>query len=136
MGLFGGSKSSTSSTLQTTNNTDSSNIQALAAARGDGNNVQVLDGDAIREAFSFASEKDKTSSKSLGEFLGVFDSLANKMFESAALQNAKALDTVAKSSSNVTSAVESAFSKSNNALDPQIIIFAIIGLSAFIIFKK
>lgn len=137
MGLFGGSKSSTSSS--TTNNEflDNSNIQALGAARGDNNTVTVTDNDAIKDAFAFAQTNSDGTIKSLGDVLGTFGSLANKAFESASKTTSDALNLSKNSTSSLNDAISNATTKlQNNGIEPQLLIFAALGLVGVILFKK
>lgn len=137
MGLFGGSRSTT--TAQTTNNEwlDNSNIQALGAARGDNNVVTVTDNEAIKEAFAFAKTNTDGTAKSLGDVLGTFGSLANEAFKNASKTTSDALNLSKNSTTSLNDAIATATTKlQNNGIDPQVLILAAMGLMTIILFKK
>lgn len=141
MGLFGGSKSSSSSSVTTNEHLDNSQVQGLAAVRGDGNTVQLLDNDAIKNALAFANRTADGNAKSTGDLLNVFGSLADKVFSNAAQQSQDTIKRMSESSNNVNNAVSSAFNAAytkaqNSGIDPQMIIFAVLGLGALFLFKK
>ena len=134
-----GSKTNTS--ISTSEHLDNSQVQGVAAVRGDGNTVQLLDNDAIKNALAFANKTADGSAKSTGDLLNVFGSLADRVFGDAAKQSQDTIKRISESSNNVNNAVSSAFNSAytkaqNNGLDPQMIIFAVMALGALFIFKK
>lgn len=129
--------SKTSSYVSTNEEIDNSNIQALGAARGDGNTVTVTDNEAIKDAFAFANYNTDGTSKTLGDVIGVFGSLANKAFESASTSTSDALKAASSSAGTLNSAIASATTKlQNNGIDPQMLLLVGAALLGFIIFKK
>lgn len=133
--------SKTSSYVSTNEHLDNSQVQGVAAVRGDGNTVQLLDNDAIKNALAFANKTADGSAKSTGDLLNVFGSLADRVFGDAAKQSQDTIKRISESSNNVNNAVSSAFNSAytkaqNNGLDPQMIIFAVMALGALFIFKK
>lgn len=130
-----GSKSS--NYVSTVETVDNSAINGLASVRGDGNKVNVLDNDAIKDAFAFANKNNDGTNKSLGDVIGVFGSLANKAFESSAKTTSDALKGITSTTGSLNSAITTATTKlQNSGIDPQVILLGVLALVGFMVFKK
>lgn len=129
--------SKSSSSVVTTETVDNSAVNGLAGVRGDGNITNVTDNESIKDAFAFANKNSDGTAKSLGDVIGVFGSLANKAFDSAAKTTNDALKGVTGSTASLNSAITTAQTKlQNSGLDPQMIILGVLALVAVIAFKK
>lgn len=125
-----GSKSS--STVITNN--DESQIQALAAVRGDGNTTQILDGDAIKEAFTFGTANSANQSATLGEVLKTVDSLSTKFIGAAADNSNATISALQNGLTNATGSIQTAYTKANSGgIDPQVVLLGV-GLLAVLAF--
>jgi hypothetical protein len=115
---------------------DESQIQALAAVRGDGNTTQVLDGDAIKQAFTFGTASSANQAASLGEVLKTVDSLSTKFMTSAAENSNATIDALQNGMKTATGSIQTAYSKANSGgLDPQLILLGAGVLALAFIFK-
>lgn len=127
-----GSKSS--NTVITSN--DESQVQALAAVRGDGNTTQILDGDAIKQAFTFGTANSANQSATIGEVLKTVDSLSTKFMATAAENSNATIDALQNGMKTATGSIQTAYSKANSGgLDPQLILLGVGVLAMAFIFK-
>lgn len=130
-----GSKSST--TVTTTTNNDQSQIQALAAVRGDGNTTNILDADAIRESYAYAAKVNDNTTNNITALLGTVDSVAGKAIAANASTSSETIKALQDGMSQVSGSVQAAYSKAaNGGVDPQMALLAIGAVVAIgIIFK-
>lgn len=129
-----GSKSST--IIDTTNINDESQIQALAAVRGDSNTTQILDGDAIKEAFRFGTGTATGQSQTIGEVLKTVDSLSTKFIESAAANSNATISALQSGMNATTGSIQTAYTKANSGgMDPQVVLLGVgvLAVLAFIL---
>lgn len=159
-----GSKTNTS--ISTSEQLDNSQVQGVNAIRGDANTLQLLDGDAIKQAFAFGNQNSEGQAKSIGDTLKTFGTLADKTLKNAFESGQEALGFASKASdksygfstdvfksfvdgtkdaqrrlaesgNTANSAVMSAYSRAqNNGLDPQTLMLGALALGALFIFKK
>lgn len=126
---------SKSTNIVTTLN-DESQVQALAATRGDGNTTQILDGDAIKQAFTFGTASSANQAASLGEVLKTVDSLSTKVIGAAADNSNATIKALQNGMVTATGSIQSAYSKANSGgLDPQLILLGVGVLALAFIFK-
>lgn len=126
---------SKSTNIVTTTN-DESQIQALAAVRGDGNTTQVLDGDAIKQAFTFGTTNAANQSATIGEVLKTVDSLSTKFMTSAAENSTATINALQNGLTTATGGIQTAYTKANSGgLDPQLILLGVGVLTLAFIFK-
>lgn len=119
-----GSKSST--TVTTTTNNDQSQIQALAAVRGDGNTTNILDGDSIRESYAYSAKVNDNNSNNINSLLGTVDSVAGKAIAANAATSSETIKALQDGMSQVSGSVQAAYSKAaNGGVDPQMILLAV-----------
>lgn len=76
-----GSKSYSS--VSTNEQLDNSQVQGVNALRGDGNTFQVLDGEAIKNAFAFGMQNSEGQAKNVGDMLKTFGTVADKTLKNA-----------------------------------------------------
>ncbi len=127
-----GSKSS--NTVLTNN--DESQVQALAAVRGDGNTTQVLDGDAIKQAFTFGTANSANQSATIGEVLKTVDSLSTQFIGAAAENSNATIKALQNGMATATGSIQTAYTKANSGgLDPQLIMLGVGVLVLAFIFK-
>jgi len=129
-----GSKSST--IIDTTNINDESQIQALAAVRGDSNTTQILDGDAIKQAFTFGTANSAGQTQTIGEVLKTVDSLSTKFIESAAANSNATIDALQSGMAATTGSIQSAYTRANaGGMDPQVVLLGVgvLAVLAFIL---
>lgn len=119
-----GSKSNSIITTNTSN--DQSQIQALAAVRGDGNTTNILDGDAIRESYAYSAKVNDTSANSLTAMMGAMNSVASLAIQSNAASSNQTIKALQDGMSQVSGSVQAAYSKSaNGGVDPQMLMLGI-----------
>lgn len=117
--------------INTTNVNDQSQIQALAAVRGDGNTTNILDGDAIKLSYQYASQVNDNSSNNIGMALNTIDSVTGRAFAASADQSNKAISALQDGISKTADGIQTAFAKSQNAgIDPQMLLLGLAGLLA------
>lgn len=121
-----GSKSS--NVVQTFTTVDESVIQGLAGVRGDGNTTQVLDGEAIKEAFTFGTAANAGQLQTIGQVLGTIDNLAGKVISAANDNSTSAIKAMQSGLSTTSGSIQSAYAQAaNSGIDPQ---KALLGLGA------
>lgn len=122
-----GSKTS----VKTTNISDQSQVNGLAAVRGDGNTTTILDGDAIKLSYQYASQVNDNNSNNIGQVLNTIDSVTGRAFAASADQSNKAISALQDGISKTANGIQTAFAKSQNAgIDPQMLLMGLAGLLA------
>lgn len=159
-----GSKST--SIVNTNEQLDNSQVQGVNALRGDGNTFQVLDGEAIKNAFAFGMQNSEGQAKNVGDMLKTFGTVADKTLKNAFESGQEALgfadkntdksfgfasdvfksfvdgtnDTtkrLAEVGNSANSAIMSAYGRAqNNGLDPQMLVMGALGLGVLFIIFK
>lgn len=117
--------------INTTNVNDQSQIQALAAVRGDGNTTNILDGDAIKLSYQYASQVNDNNSNNIGQVLNTIDSVTGRAFAASAEQSNKAISALQDGISHTANGIQLAYSKAQNqGFDPQMLLLGLAGLLA------
>ncbi len=124
-------------TTDITNINDESALNAVTGVRGDGNTISVLDGNSIKEALGFASRVGDNTSNNIGQVLGVIDSVASKAMQNSIDSGNKVIQSLQSGLSNANNAIQTAYTKANSGgIDPQMLLFGVVGLVALLIWKK
>jgi hypothetical protein len=121
----------------TTTNNDESVLQGLAAVRGDNNTTNVLDGDAIKEAFTFGTGVNAGQTQTIGEVLNTVNGLADKLITSASQNSRDAIEAMQSGLASSTGSIKDAYAQAaNSGIDPQKALLGIAAIAALVFIFK
>lgn len=121
----------------TTNNNDESVLQGLAAVRGDNNTTNVLDGDAIKQAFTYGTGVNAGQTQTIGEVLNTVNGLADKLITSASENSRAAIDSMQTGLTSSTGSIRDAYAQAaNSGIDPQKSLLGIAAIAALVFIFK
>lgn len=128
---------------QTNEVNDASQVQGLAAVRGDGNSVQVLDGDAIKTAFAAADRNSAGLFSTVADITRSQSEAWAKYMDSAQSQNnqvisllSKTAETGAEQTRQSLAAVASNADAANMQMKPQNMLLIVAALVAVVIVAR
>lgn len=108
------------STVWTSNTSDQSQVNGLAAVRGDGNTVSIMDGDAIKESYAYAAKVNDSNSNNLAGLFSVVDSVAGKAIAANTESSSKTIAALQQGLSLSASGIQTAYAASQNGgIDPK-----------------
>lgn len=108
------------STVVTNSSSDQSQVNGLAAVRGDGNTVSILDGDAIKESYAYAAKVNDSNSNNLAGLFSVVDSVAGKAIAANTESSSKTIAALQQGLSLSANGIQTAYAASQNGgIDPK-----------------
>lgn len=118
------------SIVTTTNEQDQLNGLASLKTQGNANTIttQVLDGDAIKQAFTYGGAVNAGQTQTIESLFNTVDSLAGKVITAASDNSNKTINALQSGLSSATGSIQSAYAQAaNSGIDPQ---KALLGLAA------
>lgn len=122
---------------------DASQVQGLAAVRGDGNTVSVLDGDAIKQAFASADRNSEGLFATIADITRASSEAWTKYMDAAAGQNDKVLGylnnasaTSAEQTRQSLAAVAGAVDSANMQMKPQNVLLIVAVLVVVVVIAR
>lgn len=127
------------SIVNTTNQQDQINGLASLKTEGTGNTIttQVLDGDAIKQAFTYGGAVNAGQTQTIDSMFNTVNSLAGKVISAASDNSNKTINALQSGLTSATGSIQSAYAQAaNSGIDPQKALLALAALAALaFIFK-
>ncbi len=127
--------SGSTSIVTTDTKNEQSQINGLAAVRGDNNTTQVLDAGAIGQAYQYAAKVNDNTTNNIGSVLQTIDSVTGKALQATTDASKQTISALQSGLSKATGSIQEAYTKAaSSGLDPQNLLLGMAALAVVAIF--